>query len=207
MLAAMSAVVSKIDEPFVAEALETVREQDLRTWARNTVGLTQTRKFLKKSRPEMALHGGDPAASEENDRGTRRDAGRIPRQNTGTAIGFGSIGQRSPLLCRCVALRSGIERLFLHVLEGFAQEAAGTARIIADLITDLRFDNSHDGSHKRQPAVVFAAVPPGVALVFDLGFVQVRQFMFFRLRTESQFVDVVEDLAEVVAAGDLVFDA
>jgi len=40
MLAAMSAVVSKIDEPFVVEALETVREQDLRTWARNTVGLT-----------------------------------------------------------------------------------------------------------------------------------------------------------------------
>ena len=40
MLAAMSAVVSKIDEPFIAEALETVREQDLRTWARNTVGLT-----------------------------------------------------------------------------------------------------------------------------------------------------------------------
>jgi len=31
--------------------------------------------------------------------------------------------------------------------------------------------------------------------------------MLFRLRTESQFVDVVEDLAEVVAAGDLVFYA
>lgn len=36
----MSAVFSKIDEPFVAEALETVREQNLRTWARDTIGLT-----------------------------------------------------------------------------------------------------------------------------------------------------------------------
>jgi len=70
-------------------------------------GLTQTRKFLKKSRPEMEMHGGDPAASEENDRGTRRHAGRIPRQKTGTAIGFGAMWQRPPLLCRCVALRPG----------------------------------------------------------------------------------------------------
>jgi hypothetical protein len=40
MVAAMSAVVARIDEPFVARALETVGEQDLRNWARKAIGHT-----------------------------------------------------------------------------------------------------------------------------------------------------------------------
>ena len=42
MVAAMSAVVARIDEPFVAEALETVGEQDLRNWAQKAIGRTIT---------------------------------------------------------------------------------------------------------------------------------------------------------------------
>ena len=45
----------------------------------------------------------------------------------------------------------------------------------------------------------------GVAHVLDLGFVQMRQFVLFALRAEPQFVDVVDDLAEVIAAVNLVF--
>ena len=42
MVAAMSAVVARIDEPFVAEALETVGGQDLRNWAQKAIGRTIT---------------------------------------------------------------------------------------------------------------------------------------------------------------------
>src|SRR5436309_9770891 len=49
--------------------------------------------------------------------------------------------------------------------------------------------------------VILAAVAPGVAHVLDLGFVQVREFVFLGLR-----VNVVDDLAQDVAALDLVLD-
>ena len=54
--------------------------------------------------------------------------------------------------------------------------------------------------------VVLAAVAPGVAHVLDLGFVEVRQLVLLGLRAEAQLVDVVDDLAQVVAALDLVLD-
>jgi len=93
-----------------------------------------------------------------------------------------------------------------HHSEGFAKEPRGTARIVRNLLANLRFDDSHDGTDQRPRAVVFAAVPASVAHVFDLGFGQVRQFVLFRLGPEPQLVDVVEDLAKVVTAGDLVSD-
>lgn len=40
MFADMNAVVAKIDEPCVPKALETVGEQDLRSWARKAIGNT-----------------------------------------------------------------------------------------------------------------------------------------------------------------------
>ena len=63
-----------------------------------------------------------------------------------------------------------------------------------------------DGADERARRVILAAVAPGVAHVPDLGFVEVRQLVLLGLRAEAQLVDVVDDLAQVVAALDLVFD-
>jgi hypothetical protein len=54
--------------------------------------------------------------------------------------------------------------------------------------------------------VILAAVAPGVAHVFDLGFVEMRQLVLLGLRAEAQLVDVVNDLAQVVAALNLVLN-
>ena len=106
-----------------------------------------------------------------------------------------------PILCR---------RAFgigpLQVVKRFAKEACRTARGVADGFADLWVHDLNDGTNQRARGVVFAAVPPGVAHVFDLGFVQVGQFILFRLGLEAQFVDVVDDLPQVVAALDAVFD-
>ena len=63
-----------------------------------------------------------------------------------------------------------------------------------------------DGADERARGVILAAVAPGVAHVLDLGFVEMRQLVLLGLRAEAQFVDVVDDLAQVVAALNLVFD-
>jgi hypothetical protein len=43
-------------------------------------------------------------------------------------------------------------------------------------------------------------------LRLDLGFVEVREFVLLGLGAEAQFVDMVDDLAQVVAALNLVLD-
>ena len=77
---------------------------------------------------------------------------------------------------------------------------------VVDAVADLRFHDLDDGSDERTRGVILAAVPPGVAHVLDLGFVEMGQLVLLGLRTEAQFVDVVDDLAQVVAAGNLVLD-
>ena len=73
-------------------------------------------------------------------------------------------------------------------------------------LADLRLHHLHDGADERARGVILAAVAPGVAHVLDLGFVEVRELVLLGLRAEAQFVDVVDDLAQVVAALDLVLD-
>ena len=63
-----------------------------------------------------------------------------------------------------------------------------------------------DCADERARGVILAAVAAGVAHVLDLGFVEVRQFVLLGLRAETQFVDMVDDLAQVVAALNLVLD-
>ena len=70
----------------------------------------------------------------------------------------------------------------------------------------LGLHHLHDGADERARGVILAAVAPGVAHVLDLGFVEVRQLVLLGLRAEAQFVNVVDDLAQVVAALDLVLD-
>jgi hypothetical protein len=45
-----------------------------------------------------------------------------------------------------------------------------------------------------------------IAHVLDLGFIQMGPLVLLVLRAEMQFVDMIDDLAQVVAALDLVFD-
>ena len=61
-----------------------------------------------------------------------------------------------------------------------------------------------DGANERARGVILAAVAPGVAHVFDLGLVEVRELVLLGLGLEAEFVDVVDDLAQVVAALDAV---
>jgi hypothetical protein len=68
----------------------------------------------------------------------------------------------------------------------------------------LRSGDGDDGPNKRARGVILAAVAPSVAHVFDLGLVEVREFVLLGLGLEAEFVDVVDDLAEVVAALDAV---
>ena len=96
--------------------------------------------------------------------------------------------------------------LGLQVVERLAQEARRTAGAVVDALADLGLHDLHHGANQRARRVILAAVAPGVAHVLDLGFVQVGQLVLFGLRAEPQFVDVVDDLAQVVAAVDLVFD-
>ncbi len=96
--------------------------------------------------------------------------------------------------------------LALQVVERFAQEARRADRAVVDALADLGLDHLHDGADERARGVILAAVAPGVAHVLDLGFVEVRELVLLGLRAEAQFVDVVDDLAQVVAAVDLVFD-
>ena len=91
-----------------------------------------------------------------------------------------------------------------EVIEGFAEEASRTDCGIADRLAQLRRSHSDDGSDERARCVILAAVAPSVAHIFDLSLVEVREFVLLGLGGKAEFVDVVDDLAEVVAALDAV---
>ena len=91
-----------------------------------------------------------------------------------------------------------------QVIEGFAEEAGRANGGVADSLAKLRRGDGDDGADERARGVIFAAVAPGIAHVFDLGFVEVREFMLLCLGRKAEFVDVVDDLSQVVAALDAV---
>ncbi len=93
-----------------------------------------------------------------------------------------------------------------QVIERLTQEPCGPARAVVDSFANLWLDDLHNRPNQRARCVILSASPPGIPHVLDLGFVQVAQFVLLGLRTKTQFVDVVEDLLQVVAAFDLVLD-
>lgn len=93
-----------------------------------------------------------------------------------------------------------------QVVERLAQKARRAAGAVIDALADMGPGDRDDGADQWARGVVFAAVAPGVAHTLDLLFVERRQLVFFRLRAEAQFIDVVDDLAQIVPAGDLVSD-
>ena len=46
----------------------------------------------------------------------------------------------------------------------------------------------------------------GIPHVLDLGFVEMGEFVLLDLRTETQFVDMINDIAQDITAVDLVLD-
>src|SRR5262249_40072159 len=107
--------------------------------------------------------------------------------------------QRLHILRRQTRLRS-------EVLKRLAQESCRTHGTIVDALANARLHDLDDSADERARGVILAAVAPGVAHVLDLGFVEVRELVLLSLRAETQLVDVVDNLAQVVAALDLVFD-
>ena len=91
-----------------------------------------------------------------------------------------------------------------EVIEGFAEEAGRADGGVADGLAEPGRGDGDDGANERARGVILAAVAPGVAHVLDLGFVEVRELVLLGLGGEAEFVDVVDDLAQVVAALDAV---
>ena len=96
--------------------------------------------------------------------------------------------------------------LFPQVLEAFAEEASRADGGVADRLAELRRGDGNDGANQGTRGVILTPVPPGVPHVLDLCFVEVGEFVLFRLGLESEFVDVVDSLPQVVATLDAVLD-
>src|SRR6267143_1100997 len=95
-------------------------------------------------------------------------------------------------------LAEGIKRL--------AQKAGGATRTVINAFADLRLNNLNDCADERTRSVILAAVATGVAHPLDLIFVELREFVLLRLRAETQLVDVINDLAKVIPALNLVLN-
>ena len=79
-------------------------------------------------------------------------------------------------------LGSGALRVLgAEVIKGFAEEAGRTDSGIANRLAQLRRGDSDDGADERSWSVILAAVAPSVAHVFDLGLVEVREFVLLGL--------------------------
>ena len=109
-------------------------------------------------------------------------------------------------LQRAVLGGSALGILSAEVIERFAEEASRADGGVTDRLAELWCSNGDDRANERARGVILAAVAPGVAHVFDLGLVEVRELMLLGLRGKAEFVDVVDDLAQIVAALDAVLD-
>ena len=59
--------------------------------------------------------------------------------------------------------------------------------------------------NQRARGVIFATIAPGIAHVLDFVLVQMAHLMLLGMRTETEFIDAVDDFPEVVAALNPVF--
>ena len=92
-----------------------------------------------------------------------------------------------------------------QIFKRLRQKACRTDRTVIDLVADCGRNHFHDGLDKRTGCVIFAAVSARVAHVLDFVFIQVRHLMLFGMGTEAQFINQVDDFAQVIAALDFVF--
>jgi hypothetical protein len=114
---------------------------------------------------------------------------------------------RERLFLQVLILSGGPLGVFVYqVVIGFAQEARAADSPVIDPLAQLGLDRPDDRANERPRGVVLAAVAASVPHVLDLGFVQVRELVLLLLAAEAKLVDVVDDLAQVRAGLDLVFD-
>ena len=124
------------------------------------------------------------------------------RDDVGEGLLFLSV--ESALLQGAVLRCGALGALAAEVIEGFAKKARGSNGRVADRLTELWSGDGDDGPNERAQRVILAAIAPGVTHVFDLGLVEVGEFVLLGLGLEAEFVDLVDDLAQVVAALDAV---
>lgn len=92
-----------------------------------------------------------------------------------------------------------------QVFKRLRQKARRSDRAVIHLVADGGSNYLHDGFYERAGRVVFAAVSARVAHVLDFVFVQVRHLMLFSVGTKAEFINTINDFAQVIAALNLVF--
>ncbi len=85
-----------------------------------------------------------------------------------------------------------------QLVEGFAEEDGRANGGFADGFAELGSGDGDDGADEWARGLILAAVASGVAHVFDLGFVEMQEFVLLGLGRKAQLVDVIDDLAQVV---------
>src|SRR5437879_9367882 len=93
-----------------------------------------------------------------------------------------------------------------QVIERLTEEARRAARAVVDAVANLRLHDLDDGADERARGVILAAVAPGIAHALDFLLVELGQLVLLGLGAEPQLVNVVDDLAQIVAAGNLVLN-
>ena len=94
----------------------------------------------------------------------------------------------------------------LQVIMGFAQEPQRPAGAVIDPLTDSRLYDLDHCPFEGAWGVILSAIAPGVAHALYLLLIKLRQFVLLRLGAEAQLVNMLDDLAQVVAALNLVLN-
>jgi len=94
----------------------------------------------------------------------------------------------------------------VEVIKRFAQESRRANGPVIDALTDGWLYHLDDGADQGTRRVIFSTIPAGVPHVLDLGFIQVRELMFFGLGTKAQTIDDLSHFPQVVATLKLVFN-
>ena len=123
--------------------------------------------------------------------------------------GGDDIGQRLLLLAEEGVLLQGLGiagalDALAHVGKGLAQEARRATGRVIDRLANFGVHDLDDGADEGTGRVVLAAVAPGIAHLGNLGLIEDGHLVLVLGALETELVDEVDDLAQVVARGNLV---
>ena len=90
--------------------------------------------------------------------------------------------------------------LGVEVVEGFDQKTAGAAGGVKHSVAQVRVGHLHHEAHHGARSVELAAVARRVAHFAQHGFVQMREGVDFLAGVEVDAVDLVDDVAQQIAA-------
>ena len=125
------------------------------------------------------------------------------RQHVGQWLGFlaeqGAALQLLPLL--------GAAHLRRQVVVGLDQKAAGATGRVEQGFAQLRVHHLHHEAHHRARGIELASITCGIAHLAQHRLIQVRQRVGFFAAAKVDAVDLVDDVAQQVAADHAVLDA